>query len=459
MHTPIGRRWADVPFAPRRVPFPYGLAVIGLGTLGVLASAPGQTIGVSAFTEPLIAALPLERVDLSAAYLFGTLTSGLILTHVGRFYDRVGARVTAPLAAAGLGLVLLLLSQCETASAWLGTRLAGVLSPTWAATLVMAIGFFLLRFLGQGALTLVSRNMIMKWFDSRRGLANGISSVFISLGFSLTPTLFNDLIQATDWRSAWQILALAIGGGFALFAWATFRDTPEACELPVDAGLTPPKENPIFRVHRNFTLPEARRTATFWIFALSLSMFSLFITALTFHIASIFGESGMTSDEAYWIFVPSSILAVVINLAAGVLSDRVRLKYLLIVTNVALAAMMTSVMLLRPGAPVWLLIAGNGAAGGLFGVLAGVTWPKCYGRTHLGAISGMAMSMLVVASALGPYLFSLSLDWTGGYRAAGACCLAVTATLLVASFRADNPQEALAPGEDGGNTPPPDGNA
>ena len=38
----------------------------------------------------------------------------------------------------------------------------------------MALSFFALRFLGQGVMTLATRNMLVKWFETRRGLANGV---------------------------------------------------------------------------------------------------------------------------------------------------------------------------------------------------------------------------------------------------------------------------------------------
>ena len=60
------------PFAVRNVPFFYGWVVMIAGTIGVLCSAPGQTVGVSVFTDHLMAATGLTRVQLSLTYLVGT---------------------------------------------------------------------------------------------------------------------------------------------------------------------------------------------------------------------------------------------------------------------------------------------------------------------------------------------------------------------------------------------------
>lgn len=58
---------ADVPFAPRRVPFFYGWVVVAAATSGVLFSIPGQTMGVSVFTDSLLEATGLGRLAFSNA--------------------------------------------------------------------------------------------------------------------------------------------------------------------------------------------------------------------------------------------------------------------------------------------------------------------------------------------------------------------------------------------------------
>ena len=80
------------PFDPARWPFFYGWAVLFWGMVGVLVSVPGQTTGVSAFIEPLLRDLGISRLQLSGAYLFGTLTSSLLITPSGKLFDRIGAR-------------------------------------------------------------------------------------------------------------------------------------------------------------------------------------------------------------------------------------------------------------------------------------------------------------------------------------------------------------------------------
>ncbi len=437
------RNFTDKPFTPARWPFFYGWAVLGFGTLGLLASAPGQTIGVSTFTDHLIEALGLSRADLSMAYMFGTIGSSLLLAQAGKVYDRFGARVVTPVTCVLLGGVLVGLSQCDRIAR--GLAAASGLHGATVAFAVMLVGFFALRFTGQGVLAMTSRNMVLKWFERHRGLAVGISGVFVSLGFSMTPRLFDAMIEAWSWRGAWLAAAGGIGVGVAAVAVIFFRDEPEACGLlpdgdappePGDGGGDGPQVHPL----RQFTLPEARRCFGFWAFALAIAIFGLFVTGLMFHVESIFREAGMSKAVALSIFLPTSLTSVSVRLIAGWISDHIRLKYLLIVQLLGLACGMVGFIYLSAGWTRWLIVAGDGVCVAMVGLLSGVVWPRFFGRKHLGAISGMAMSLTVFASAIGPFLFAQSLRWTGSYRPAGWTCLAVVAPLLIAAWWANNPQ-------------------
>ena len=97
---------ADFPFSPAGFPVFYGWAILVASVLRVLTSIPGQTIGVSFFTDHLIAATELSRLALANAYLVGTLTSGCLLPFGGKLLDRLGARRVVVLAAVGLGITL-----------------------------------------------------------------------------------------------------------------------------------------------------------------------------------------------------------------------------------------------------------------------------------------------------------------------------------------------------------------
>ncbi len=411
-----------------------------MGTLGVLMSAPGQTIGVSPFTDFLIEDLNIRRTNLSLAYLIGTLTSSLTLSRAGRAYDVHGARLVGTVVTIALGLVLVMLSVVPETVALLG-RAIPVLPAVPVAFVILSVGFFLLRFFGQGVLSLVARNMVLKWFEQRRGLANALVGVATTVGFSSSPVIFNAIIGSYGWQDAWRIMGVVIAIPFALVFFLLARDNPRECGLLPDGGIQPVRKRaaPEATPSAQFTLPQAQRTLTFWVFVGITTLASMYFTGLTFNIVSVFEEVGMSRAQAVAIFLPSSVIALALNLLGGWISDHVKLKYLVIVQGAGMLLTTMAVLFLSTPATVVLLIIGNGINGGMFGIVLNVPWPRFFGTVNLGRISGFAMGWSVAGSAVGPYLFSLALDTFGGYGAASLITATITVVFLVFAPFANRP--------------------
>ncbi len=440
-------RSAGLPFHPGQSPFFYGWTVLAFGTIGILMSIPGQTVGVSVFTDFLIEALGLERSILSMAYLVGTVSSALMLSKAGSAYDRYGARITGIAVSLLLGLSLIYLSFSDLiSSSLIGSvgafaQTSGSAIPIIITFAVISFGFFMLRLFGQGTLTLVSRNMVMKWFERRRGVANAVLGAAISLGFSLAPRVLDDLVGMTSWRGAWRILALVLIG-FAVLIWIFYRDSPQIFGLEPDGGMKGPakKSHSDTVAVRDFSLKEAKRTYSFWIFTLTLGVSALLLTAFTFHVVSIFETSGLTREDAVNIFLPSAIVAVSVQFFGSWISDYIRLKWLVSLHLFGAILLSAGVWALGAGAPALLVIVGMGMNQGMMGITSNITWPRYYGILHLGEVSGFAMAWTVAGSAIGPYFFSLSLDLSGSYGTIALFLLAVSILLFIGSFWVRRPE-------------------
>jgi len=115
-------------------------------------TAPGQTIGVSAFIDPIIEGLDVSRSAVSTAYLIGTLCGAAALPAIGRWIDRVGIRHAMTIVGFLFACVVALTSTVQN-------------------IVMLTLAFVGLRMLGQGSLTLVGATGVTLWFDRRRGLA------------------------------------------------------------------------------------------------------------------------------------------------------------------------------------------------------------------------------------------------------------------------------------------------
>jgi len=434
----------DFPQSPKRWPFFYGWVIMAMSTLGMLASMPGQTIGVSVFTTRLSEALGLSAMQLSVAYMLGTLLSAVWLSAGGRFFDRCGARRALVYAVLALGTVLIGLSFVEVFSAWLA-RVPLLNAKAWLPPfIVLIVGFALLRFTGQGMVTLSSRAMMGKWFNRRRGAVTAWSGAVISFMFSGAPIGFEHAIRQLGWQGAWQAMGLLLVLVFAITFWLFARDNPEECGLVMDGGYLGKEraENLDSVIYKDYTLPEARATFSFWAFTLMFGLNGLVVTAYAFHIIEIGAELGVSTDYVLGLFVPAAAVSVVSGFVLAWLTDQsfVRIKYLLCV--MAISSMLGFIALAMGEYPSisWLHIAGLGISGGCFGSLSSIVYPRFFGRQHLGAISGLFMTTIVIASAVGPFLFSLAAAHLGAYRAGFYIAALAAGLLAVASLRADNPQ-------------------
>ena len=397
-------------------------------------------MGMAVFADIFIAELGLSRTELSTAYLFGTVASALILPQAGRWYDRYGARVMLVAACLILGVTLLFISGIDTLAAALA-GLAGI-SLAWFSFPLILLGYFGVRFSGQGVLTSASRNVLLVWFDRRRGLVSGVRGVFVSLGFSVAPLIIAWLIDGFGWRETLWLMAAVVGVGFAFLALLTVRDKPEVSGLMADgepvqnsagteAGQLPPDR----------TGAQAKRDPVFWLYASALSMHALFGTAVTFHIVAIFAAAGRSRGEAFGYFLPQAIVSLSVNLLASAAADYMRLKPLLIV--MLCMFLLGTVGITRLDTPLgyWLLVVGFGAGGGLWGVLSNLTFIRQYGALHLGEISGLNTAITVFASAVGPVAFSLANDAFATFEAAAIACGVGLMGLLCAAVAIRQPHD------------------
>lgn len=421
------------PIDPRSFPFYYGWFIVPVAIIGVLMSIPGQTAGFSAFTEPLITMTGFSRTQLSLVYMVGTIISGFLLPLMGTLLDRWGSRTMMIFSSCMLGTALFFLSFLDYVALWI-SRLLGGFPLTVIYMILLVPGVFSIRFFGQGLLPITSNTMVGKWFDKKRGRAIALMGVINSLAFSVAPAAMAMLVGRFAWNGAWRLLALIVGIGMSLIAWAFFRDTPESCGLEVDGIVhgsgertSPAEEDPDHMkssetkaaaesIMYGLTRNQAVRTRAFWAVVLVTSTYALVITGLTFHIQAIGMQTGLSVAKAVAIFIPVSFIAVPVSFGAAVLTDRIRITWLVYVAALNQLMAYIAIIFLNTSIGYGLTIVGLGIASGLIGPLQTAAIPKLFGRRYLGSINGLVISIMVIMSAIGPILLSTVNDITGSLQ-------------------------------------------
>jgi MFS family permease len=399
-----------------------GWRIVVLATITAAMTGPGQTIGVSVFVDPVIDTLDLTRSQVSTAYLIGTLLGALALPSVGRWVDAIGARRAMTAIGAAFGVALVVMS---------GVR----------GFVTLAIGFTLIRWLGQGSLSLVSTVAVTHWFERRRGAVFGLMMTVVSALMSLTPVLLNLAIEAYSWRTAWLLAALAVWLVVVPIGYFGIVDRPTDVGQHAD-GQPAPAAAATSTSATSRSRSEALGEVRFWLLSATVATTALLVTALNFHQISILGEAGLNSTEAAAMFLPQVGGAIGAGLIVGALSDRVPVRYLLALAMILMAAALVMLRIVEPGWPVILYAVTLGAAGGAQRPLAATVLPRWFGLANIGAIQGVSTFLGVGASALGPVVLSLGRTWTGDYIDAALLAALVPVAIGLAAFTVTEPTHA-----------------
>jgi MFS family permease len=365
-------------------------------TLALGLTAPGQTIGVSVFVDEFIDGLGVSRSSVSAAYLVGTLLAAVALPLIGRRIDVVGVSRSMTLIGAAFGAALIFVGGVQ-----------GIVT--------LAIAFIGIRLFGQGALSLVGQTGIALWFDRRRGFAIGTSMLISGALMALSPLVFSVLISGFGWRWAWVILGVAILVTIVPIGHFLMIDRPSAIgQLP--DGSVPSAEIEVPVAQRSFTAAEAIRTPAYWTVAATVAMSASLVTGVTFHHLSIMEAQGLNRTEAAAVFLPQVIGVSAAGFIFGWLTDKVSARLLLPVTGATLGAAMLLATTVSPGALALLYGFVLGVNLGQVQAISTAIYPKWFGVAHIGAIRGIATSIMVGASATGPLLISAGNDLFDSYE-------------------------------------------
>jgi hypothetical protein len=248
------------------------------------------------------------------------------------------------------------------------------------------------------------------------GIAGMATALLSSGGF---PNLINLMIPVYGWRVSYGLLGLLLWVVMLPLGLIFVRDRPEDYGLQPDGAATPVSDGASTRnnpIEENWRLSEAIHTGAFWLIAAGLASMAALSTGLTFHIFSIFRDSGLSPGVAASVFVPIAATSAIVQLGGGLLMDRAPVRLLLAVSLFLQAA----VLILAPSlSSVEMALAFgllSGIRGGLMLIVHNVVWAKYFGRLYLGSITGVVATVLVASSALGPMPFGIARDIMGSYR-------------------------------------------
>jgi len=405
-----------------RLPFFYGWVVVGSAFLNE-ALAFGVYYSFSVFFVALLQDFGWSRAATAGVFSVFVLVSGLMGVAAGALTDRFGPSKLVPV---GAGLMALgLLASSRLTQLWQFYLFFGV---------VTGVGHSLCGWVPTVA-------VVGRWFSIKRGVALGIAGAGIGLGIVVMVPLCQYIISGLGWRTAYQVLAMAL-----LVVVA-----PQAALLqvrrPQDLGLKPdgqagdqlpkalqkPPSTTVIKVvdEKWATFPwsaaSALRTARFWFLAANFCLTSVYNQMLWAHEVAYLVDVGYEKMLAASATGLSGLVSMPSKILWGAASDRLgrELAFTLGIVSAFVAILVLVAVGMVPSVPlVFLFVFLFGAGYAVSAPVLPAAAADIFVGRNFGSIYGVLFVGTSIGSAVGPFLAGYVFDVTGSYLAAFAVAAA-----------------------------------
>ena len=370
-----------------------------------LNAATGSPVfgGVGVWVDALEQHFGWSRAELSLAFSFGQLESGLAGPVVGILVDKYGPKKIVFSGVTIIGLGFILFSQTDT------------LLVFYASYIVIMLGAS-----AGGWLPMMS--VINNWFDKKRTMAMGLGGIGFSMGSFLLVPLLAWLVQPDG--VGWRVTSMSLRIFFILLAYPVsrlIRNTPEEFdEIPdgrkfVEKEKTQQAKDFVMKVDNEFPMMTIIKMPVFWLLAICNGMSTMLIGTMTVHLILALKDQGIPVQTGAWIWGSTMLFSGAAQVFGGYLGDKVPKNISLCVfgiiqaLGVIYATSITTVFM----APVFVIVYGLG-----FGAripLGTAIRGEYFGRKAFGKVLGVSMLPMMLLMTLGPYVAGLMYDHYGSY--------------------------------------------
>lgn len=352
--------------------------------IGVFATTPGQTVGVSAFIDPISADLGLDRAHVLVLYSLGTFLGILTAPFIGRLIDRFGPRRLIVPAVVAVAAACGVMSLAHDA---------------WS----LGLGFLVLRAAAIAGLSLVTMQMVNLWFDRFRGRVTALAMMGLALGGLVIPPLIEPIIQGPGWRTAYLVLAAGLLTVMLPVGLAFYRNRPEAHGAVRDFGRASAGATAMPAI--SLTLAESMRTNAFWYFS-GLTVLSNGVgTALMLDHVRAMAEAGLARDSAIGLLGAMTTTQAIATLCSGTLIDRFGARPVGLL-GLSLLSFSVACLWMNPALAGGLAYAMTlGAMIGTLQIVYSAGLAESFGLKYLGTIRGTLFVIGVSGAAAGPLAF------------------------------------------------------
>lgn len=403
----------------------YGWVVTFMAGLSIFFSAPGQTYSISTFIDAYIKEFEFSRTSISTIYSVATIASGMTIVFMGKLVDRYGQRTMMMIAGFSLAMTCLFNSYISN-------------------IYMLGIGFFFLRYFGQGSLTLIPSSLVPQWFEEKRAFAISLANLGGMFANMIVPVFNIWLITTYSWQNAWRLWSILIVILFLPLIYLLVVNKPEDIELLPDNKEVLSHEDLLAEMAEveksSWTLNQAMKCKEFWFIGAISMVHPMITTGLMFHFFSIMTLKGLDKTSISFVIGLIALPGLIMPIISTYIIDRFRSKFVITTTLIMISLSMVLLLFVHSPLTAAAFMLFYGLSISIQSVTTNVIWPRYFGRKYLGSIRGAATVFMVIGSALGPLPFGLSFDLSGSYQFAIIGMAVVTLSCLSMSLSIRKPK-------------------
>ncbi len=389
----------------------YGWWVVAAGASINAVGIGSFFYGFSTFFTPMVTEFNWSRTVMSGAFSLSRLEGGIWSPVTGWLIDKYGARS------------ILLIGVIMTGAGFIA--LYWVNSPL---SLYLIFGLFLSLGFNMGFMR-ANTAAVTKWFIKKRSRAISFLTVGNGVGGAiLVPTMAWLIIQF-GWRWTAVIIGLSI---WVICIPLSFiiRSTPEEMglvpdgqsrrqdNLPAEAGYSP-MEDSASRTSTeevDFTVREALRTRTFWVYVGSMTLRASILSSLVIHQIPHLTDIGIPYQTASTVLGLMVLMSIPGRFLFGWLGDLYSKRRLLFLLCLLQAAGILIFIQASNMGMLYLFVAVYGLGYGGAIPLTLALQGDLFGRRHFASISGMMMPVTMIGTIVAPLIAAYLYDTTQSYN-------------------------------------------
>lgn len=392
-------------------PWYYGWNIVALTVLFQALSIGILFYSFALLVLPLSEEFSVSRTKIMMVVASMQVVMGLLGPIAGRVVDSFPLRPVLCFGLATMGGGLLLLSQVQ--AYWQLPLIYG---------LILSVGGFL-------AGPIVAQSLVVRWFNNRRGLALGISTLGTSVGGLVFPLLFAFCISSGGWRFAMMVMS-AIVLAFLPLSWIVLRRNP-----PEEHEREQIEESQLATVDDFRWSPmQVVRSRHFWVFMVCILPLPMVFVGIQFNLVAYTHDLGYSESQGASLLSVLFVSMIFGKLLVGYVTDRWGLRRLFWVVNFSYV-LMVSALVAEPGYTymIAIMVVIGAAAGGAL-PLTGATISRVFGVASFGTVFGVYAFFGAMTTALAPLMVSSLQTMTGSYNSAFIILLCLLVPAAVMAF-------------------------